>query len=176
MSPVKILLVRLCLLILSSALCLLLVLGGFRTRLCLIPTTSSAEVPPYAASARSIAQIQESNHPGGQQPSPRADRRHPRLGRTATACPGDPSCETEERRRSAAAFARHPGGHGVDGHSQAYLSGGGRPDPILRPCALLVRTHRVELDTGLYHDPGLHRVDGTRTGSSLSISTWWAWR
>ena len=123
------------------ALCLLPVLGGFRTRLCLIPTTP-AEVPPYAASARSIAQIQESNHSRGQQPSPRADRRHPRLGAAATARPTDSSGKVEDRCRPAASFARHPRRYAVNGYAQAHLPRGGRPDPILRPCALLVRADR----------------------------------
>ena len=161
MSSVKTLPLRLCLPILSSALCLLLVRGGFTTGLCLIPTPS-AEVPPYAASARSVAQIQEPNHPRGHQPSPRADRRHPRLGGAATARPGNPSCETEERCRSTTTFACHPGRHGIDGYAQAHLSGGGRPHPLLRPGALLVRADRDTVDPGLHYHPGLHRVDGTR--------------
>src|SRR5208337_2381413 len=67
------------------------------------------EVFLHAAPTRSIAEIQESDHPGREQPSVGSDRRYPRLGRAATARPEDPSRQVEERGGSAAAFARHPG-------------------------------------------------------------------
>ena len=126
-----------------------------------MPTTARRS-PPMPRQPDLLPRSKSSDHSHRGQPSPGSDRRHPRLGRAATACPADPSGEAEERCRPTTSFACHPRGHGVDGHSQAHLSGGGRPDPILRTCALLVRAHRVELDAGLHHDPGLHRVDGPR--------------